>query len=131
MRRVSVLTGLPQLAEELLSREVARHPVEEASSLGAKAVLAEAKGEHAEARVWYTAAAEAFGVLEMAPDRAHALQGLGRCLLALGETDEGSARLLEARTLWKQMKAELRIAEIDERLARTSRPDRGSRKRFA
>ena len=129
--RVSVLTGLPQLAEELLSREVARHPVEEASSLGAKAVLAEAKGEHPEARVWYTAAAEAFGVLEMAPDRAHALQGLGRCLLALGETDEGSARLLEARTLWKQMKAELRIAEIDERLARTSRPDGGAGERFA
>ena len=56
----------------------------------------------------------------MAPDQAHALHGLGRCLLALGETQEGVARLREARALWEGMKAVPRIAEIDDLLASIS-----------
>jgi hypothetical protein len=58
-----------------------------------------------------------FKGLQMAPDFAHALQGLGRCLLALGENDDGEASLRQARALWEQMKAKPRIAEIDKLLA--------------
>ena len=41
-----------------------------------------------------------FKALEIAPERAYAQQGLGRCLLALGDTEEGVARLGDARALW-------------------------------
>ena len=61
-----------------------------------------------------------FMALKIAPERAYALQGLGRCLLALGKTGEGATQLGDARTLWRQMNATRRIAEIDELLAMTS-----------
>ena len=118
--RVSVQADLPELAAELLSRALVHYPAEEAAVLGAKATLAEAKGEHAPAREDYARAAEIFGELGIAPDQAYALHGLGRCLLALGETQEGVARLQEARALWEEMKAVPRIAEIDELIARIS-----------
>jgi tetratricopeptide (TPR) repeat protein len=124
--RVCVETGVPELAEELLPRGVLHSPVEEGQRLGALAVLAEARGEHAAASEDYAAAAEAFGVLELAPVQAHALQGLGRCLLALGDIDKGVTRLREARALWEQMKAARRIAEIDQLLASVSASDVGS-----
>jgi len=57
---------------------------------------------------------ERFGVV---PERAYAFAGLGRCLLALGETDEGVARLRESREIWERLRATPRIAEIDVLLA--------------
>ena len=51
------------------------------------------------------------------PEHAHAVAGLGRCLLALGETEEGIARLMEARATWERLRATPRIAEIDALLA--------------
>ena len=51
------------------------------------------------------------------PDEAYALTGLGRCLLALGETEEGVARLRESRAIWERLRATPRIAEIDALLA--------------
>jgi hypothetical protein len=51
------------------------------------------------------------------PDGAYALAGIGRCLLALGETEEGVARLHESRAIWERLKATPRIAEIDALLA--------------
>ena len=83
----------------------------------ASAFLAEAKGELAAASEEYTAAAALLQALEAALDQAHALQGLGRCLLALGDIGEGTAHLREARALWDEMKATRRIAEIDDLLA--------------
>ena len=115
--RLCVEAGLSELATDLLSREVARHPREEGSTLGATAILAEAKGKHAAARTDYAEATETFRMLQMAPDLAHALQGLGRCLLALGENDHGAESLRQARALWEQMKAKPRIAETDILLA--------------
>jgi hypothetical protein len=51
------------------------------------------------------------------PEEAYALTGLGRCLLALGETEEAVARLMEARATWERLRAAPRIAEIDALLA--------------
>lgn len=85
--------------------------------MGAQAKLAEDRDELGAAREGYSAAAAIFETLGMAPNQAHALQGLGRCLLSLGETQEGVARLRETRALWKDMKAAPHIAEIDELLA--------------
>jgi tetratricopeptide (TPR) repeat protein len=117
--RVCVELGLPELAEELLAREVAHYPLEDAAKLEALAVLAEARGELAAASEEYTAAAALLQALEAVLDQAHALQGLGRCLLALGDVGEGAARLREARALWEEMKATPRIVEIDELLSAT------------
>jgi tetratricopeptide (TPR) repeat protein len=112
--RACVKAGLPELVETLLSRGVVRFRAEEAARLAAQAILAEAKGDQAAACRDYATAAEMFGALEMAPAQAHALQGLGRCLLVLGKSEEGESRLREARALWEDMKATRRIAEIDE-----------------
>jgi hypothetical protein len=51
------------------------------------------------------------------PEHAYAVGGLGRCLLALGETEEGIARLRESRAIWERLRATPRIAEIDALLA--------------
>jgi hypothetical protein len=51
--------------------------------------------------------------------QAHALAGLGRCLLALGEIEEGIARLRESRAIWDRLDAAPRIAELDALLATT------------
>jgi hypothetical protein len=91
------------------------------ASLGAMGVLAESKEDSLrDARAHYAEAERMFETLEIAPERAHAWQGLGGCLLRLGETSERVAHLTEARALWMQMKAALRIAKTDELLATTS-----------
>ena len=115
--RVCAEVGLPE-SVEVLSRGIAHYPAEQAARLGAMAVLAESNDSHSDARAQYAEAARMFEALEISPEQAHALQGLGRCLLTLAETEEGLLRLQEARALWVRMKATRRIAEIDELLAR-------------
>jgi Flp pilus assembly protein TadD len=105
---------------------VVRFPAEEASRLATQAVLAEARGDLAAARDDYVAAADVFETLEMAPAHAHAIQGLGRCLLSLRRPEEAVTRLRDARTLWEDMKAKPRLAEIDELLAMISPSNGGS-----
>ena len=100
-----------------VSRLGARTPVRLAARSAASVILAEHDGELAVACEGFRDAAERFGSLAMLPDRGRALTGLGRCLLALSETEEGVTRLKEARELWVSMKATPRIAEIDELLA--------------
>jgi class 3 adenylate cyclase/tetratricopeptide (TPR) repeat protein len=112
--RSCVAAGLPDLATEFLDRGVVHYPAEEAAVQAARAALAEDRGEQGAALEDYSAASAIFERLGMAPDEAHVLQGLGRCLIALGELEEGVARLREARTLWEGMKATRRIAEIDD-----------------
>jgi hypothetical protein len=62
-------------------------------------------------------AAERWSSFGVVTEEAFALHGLGRCLLAVGRTEEGVARLTESRELWVAMRATPRIAEIDELLA--------------
>jgi class 3 adenylate cyclase len=123
--RVCVEVGLPELAGVLVDRVVKLRPVK-AERLATQATLAEARGDRVSACYDYEAAAESFGALEMTPAQAHASLGLGRCLLALGEIEDGTARLHDARALWERMKATRRIAEIDELLATTSISEGGS-----
>ena len=111
--RACVQAGVAELAEALLSRGVGKSRGEEAQGLAAQATLAESKGELTQARDGYAVAESLFEEMALAPYRARALQGLGRCLLSLGETEEGVRHLQEARVLWEQLKATLRIAEID------------------
>ena len=122
----SVEAGIPEAAEELIARGVAIDPEEEAQRLGGMAVLDEARGDYAVARVRYADAVSGFERYDCQPDLAGALQGLGRCLLALGEAEEGLASLQEARRLWEGMGASARVVEIDDLLARVSPSVNGS-----
>jgi class 3 adenylate cyclase/tetratricopeptide (TPR) repeat protein len=83
----------------------------------AMAIVAEAVGDLAAAKAGYETLAPRLARFGYVPEHAYALAGLGRCLLALGETEEGIARLREARAIWERLKATPRIAEIDALLA--------------
>lgn len=77
------------------------------------AIVAEAEGDHAAGRGWYETGVQMSRTIGVVPNEAYALAGLGRCLIALGETEEGVARLRESRVIWERLRAAPRIAEID------------------
>jgi class 3 adenylate cyclase len=126
MARTCVGAGLPKLAEEFISQRVAHYAAEDAALMAARAILDETMGDLDAASEGYLTAAAMFEQVQMVPDQAHALEGLGRCLLFRGVGKDGVARLHAARALLEQLKATHRIAEIDELLATTSLPDGGS-----
>ena len=78
-----------------------------------EAILAEIDRDFASARIGYQAAAASYDSVASLPEEAVALAGLGRCLLAMGETEEGVARLRESRAIWERLRATPRVAEID------------------
>jgi hypothetical protein len=83
----------------------------------AQAMVAELDGDLVSAHERYGQAAATCHSLRAVPDEADALAGLGRCLLGLGEMEEGIARLREARAIWERLRATPRIAEVDALLA--------------
>jgi class 3 adenylate cyclase/tetratricopeptide (TPR) repeat protein len=83
------------------------------------AIVAEAEGDHAAARQWYDHSVRVAATVGNVPAHAYALGGLGRSLLALGETEDGVARLRESRDIWERLRATPRIAEIDALLTST------------
>ena len=85
--------------------------------LTAQAQVAEAFGDLAAARAGYEQVVPELTRLGYVPKHAYALAGLGRCLIALGEVDEGVAHLRNARATWERLGATPRIAEIDALLA--------------
>jgi hypothetical protein len=110
--RRCVQVGLPEIAREFVRRGVIRSPCEEAATLAARGILAEADGEAAASDLLRSAAIR-YGELNLLPNQALALQALGRCLLGQGATEEGVPPLVEAKSLWQKMKANLRVNEID------------------
>jgi class 3 adenylate cyclase len=121
--RACLRCGAPDLARRALAIGPIPTRAHLAESEAAEGMLAEAAGEQRAARERYARAAADLGRLGMAPERAYALAGLGRSLLALGEVGEGIARLREARVEWERIGAPPRVAEIDDLLA--GRPWRG------
>jgi class 3 adenylate cyclase/tetratricopeptide (TPR) repeat protein len=82
------------------------------SVLAARAVLAEAQGEPHEAATQYAKAADGWEAYGHVLEHGHALLGLGRCRLALGEPDTEQP-LAEARRLFARLKATPLLAETD------------------
>jgi class 3 adenylate cyclase/tetratricopeptide (TPR) repeat protein len=111
--RACVRCGAVDLARRVLELGTTPAPLEAAETLAAEAMLAEAEGDLTHGRESYVRAAEALGRLGMRPEEAHAVEGLGRCLFALGEADAGAARLRAARDMWERIGAPPRIAAID------------------
>jgi class 3 adenylate cyclase/tetratricopeptide (TPR) repeat protein len=117
MVRICVAHGAPELGARLVDGVRTEIPVNRHAVASCTGALAEARGDHGRAREAYASAADGWSTFGVPPEQAHALAGLGRCLLALGETEEGIARLRESRAIWERLGAPPRIAEIDVLLA--------------
>ena len=93
------------------------------SVLTARAVLAEAQGEHHQAAARYAQAAHGWQAYGHVLEHGQALLGLGRCRLALAEPGTEQA-LTEARQLFARLQATPLLAETDrwlgQALAQTS-----------
>jgi hypothetical protein len=126
--RACLRLGALDLARRALVVGAFGDPVAAAGTVAARAMVAEAEGDAEAARIGFGNAAERFGRLGIITERAYALVGLGRCLVTLKKTDEGAARLREARAIWERLRATPRIAEIDAVLeAQASSPTGTSR----
>ncbi|HYX88951.1 MAG TPA: adenylate/guanylate cyclase domain-containing protein [Gaiellaceae bacterium] len=101
-----------ELMKRLVENLGTRYPLEEHALYAARAQLAERAGEHAEAAALYAEAAARWQEFGNVPERAYALLGRGRCLLAL---DEPGAQepLREARELFASMGYQPALAETN------------------
>lgn len=114
--RACAEVGLGEEVEALLNRSVPHYPLEKASRFGAAGVFDEMRGEFGAAASQFEEASGLFEAAGSTIEQAHALQSLGRCLLASGANDEGLIRLREARALWEPMPAPRRVEEVDDML---------------
>ena len=125
--RVCVAVGQRATAEALAERAhdgVARN---QHGLLTARAALAEADGAREEAAQGYDEAAVRWAGYGHQLERAQALLGAGRCLLAVGRP-EGQVRLQSARSLLATLNARPLLAEADAALARITAPGENRRR---
>jgi class 3 adenylate cyclase len=102
MVRTALAAGDTELAERLSGTLEPRYPLEEHALCAARAQLAEHAGELAAAAALYQEAAGRWQAFGNVPERAYALLGQGRSLLALGDA-RAEAPLTEARELFCSM----------------------------
>jgi class 3 adenylate cyclase/tetratricopeptide (TPR) repeat protein len=110
MLRTALAAGDPALAERLAAGLELRYPLDKHALCAARAQLAEHTGDRAEAATLFAEAARRWQEFGNVPERAYALLGQGRCLLALGQpgTEEP---LGEAADLFASMGYEPALAE--------------------
>jgi tetratricopeptide (TPR) repeat protein len=110
--RTALGVGDPALASHLLAGVEPITPLFEHGLVACRAQLAEAGGDEAQAAALYAEAAQRWHAFGDVRERAHALLGQGRCLVALGKM-EAEAPLREARELFSSMGYEPALAETD------------------
>jgi tetratricopeptide (TPR) repeat protein len=118
MLRTALATGDAELAKRLVHGLEPRYPLDEHALCAAHAQLTEHAGEHADAATLYAEAAARWEEFGNVPERAHALLGQGRCLLALGQPG-AEQPLREARDLFAAMGYERALAESEALLEQT------------
>jgi len=111
--RADVLRGLLEGYTPYLTRD--RNSV-----LGARAVLAEAEGDHPAAAALYEEAAGGWRSFPHVLEHGRALTGVARCFLSLGRPSEAGDRLREARRVFSGLGAAPLVAEVDELLGRAT-----------
>jgi tetratricopeptide (TPR) repeat protein len=90
------------------------YPLHEHALASARALLAEHRGEHAEAAEHFASAADRWDEFGVPWEAAQALLGQGRCLLALGVGSEAAAGpLRQARAIFASLDARPALAETD------------------
>jgi class 3 adenylate cyclase len=118
MLRTALAVGDPELAKRLAYGLEPRYPLGEHALCAARAQLAEHAGDHADAASLYAEAAARWQEFGNVPERAHALLGEGRCLLALGPP-AAEEPLREARKLFASMGYTPALAETERLLEQT------------
>jgi class 3 adenylate cyclase len=119
MVRTALGASDPALAKRLVAGLEPHYPLDEHALCAARALLAEHVGDHAAAATLYAEASVRWKEFGNVPERAHALLGEGRCLLALGRPG-AEARLREARDLFDSMGYKPALAETIALLEQTS-----------
>jgi class 3 adenylate cyclase len=115
--RIALAAGDGGLAERLADSLVPLQPVCRHALTAAKALVTEARGEHATALAAFADAAGAWHDFGMPNEEAQALFGEGRCLMALGRAPEAAAPLTAAREIFAKLKAKPALEETAELLA--------------
>jgi hypothetical protein len=100
--RTALAAGDPSLARRLTAGVEPRYPLEEHARAAAEAELAEHESDHAAAASLYANAAARWHEFGNVSERAYALLGQGRSLLALGRA-EAAEPLQEASELFGSM----------------------------
>ncbi len=80
-------------------------------------MIAEGRGDPADAEARYAAAANGWEAFGFVLERGQCLLGRGRCLRALGRNDEAVATLRAARTVLEPLGTPSLLGEIDALLA--------------
>jgi class 3 adenylate cyclase len=112
MVRTALAADDPALAETLVDALEPHYPLDEHALCSARAELAEHGRDHATAAILYAEAADCWQEFGNVPERAYALLGHARCLLALG--DPGAERpLYEARELFESIGYRLALDEAE------------------
>jgi hypothetical protein len=96
-------------------------PLREHAVCAARAQLAEHAGDHARAATIYAEAAAGWQEFGNVPERAHALLGQGRCLIALGDS-AAEQPLRQAAELFSSMGYRPALAETEALLEQTTAP---------
>jgi tetratricopeptide (TPR) repeat protein len=110
--RTALGAGDPELAQRLTERVEVEYALQHNAVVAARAQIAEHASRHAEAADLYAAAGRQWEELGAVPEQAHALLGLGRCLLALEDPDAGQP-LAEAAALFREMGYAPALAEAE------------------
>ena len=116
--RTALALEQPELADRLVEGVQPRTPLAQHALAACRAQLAEAARDHAQAAALYAQAAEGYREFGNMPERAYALLGQGRSLLALGQPAE--LPLAQARELFSSMSYKPALAETEALRARAS-----------
>jgi hypothetical protein len=109
------------LATELADRIEPRYPLEEHALCAARAQRTENQGDTAGAAALYAEAADRWREFGNVAERAYALLGRGRCLVALADP-AAEQPLKEARELFKSMGYKPALAETERLLGTIAAP---------
>ena len=116
--RTTLTLGDLALAHHFVAGVEPRWPAAEHALVAARAQLSEAAGDHKEAATLYADAAEGWRRFGNVPERAYALLGQGRCILAVGDPG-ADGPLAEAGDLFASMGYKPALAEAGKLLAKT------------
>jgi class 3 adenylate cyclase/tetratricopeptide (TPR) repeat protein len=117
MVRTAAAAGDLELADRLVTDLEPTYAYRQHALCASGAVLAEARDRLAEAAARHGEAADRWGSFGVVPERAHALLGRGRCLVALGRPGAGEP-LRQARQVFAGLRAQPLAAEADALLGR-------------
>ena len=118
--RTALAAGAPDLAAELAGAVQPRYPLQQHAAVAARALLAEHDGQHAEAAALFADAAGRWQRFEMPWERAQALLGQGRCLLALHAPAEARQPLTQAQDIFASLAATPALADTAQLLAQAT-----------